>query len=69
MASTTVEFNPLSSDFFDDPYDTYRRLRDEAPVYCNERMGFYALSRFADVLRAHRDWETFLDFATARGFL
>jgi cytochrome P450 len=59
MASTAVEFNPLSSDFFDDPYDTYRRLRDEAPVYCNERMGFFALSRFTDVLRAHRDWETF----------
>jgi cytochrome P450 len=56
---TAVEFNPLSADYFDDPYATYRRLRDEAPVYCNERLGFYALSRFADVVRAHRDWETF----------
>jgi cytochrome P450 len=57
--ATAVEFNPLSADYFDDPYDTYRRLRDEAPVYHNERMGFYALSRFADVVVAHRDWQTF----------
>ena len=37
----------------------YRRLRDEAPVYFSEQYGFYALSRFADVLAAHRDWEGF----------
>ncbi len=37
------------------PYDIWRRLRDEAPVYHNERFGFYALSRFADVEAAHRD--------------
>jgi len=54
-----VEFDPLSEDFFDDPYDTYRWLRDEAPVYRNEQYGFWALSRFADVVTAHRDWKTF----------
>ena len=53
------EFDPLSADFFDDPYDTYRWLRDEAPVYYSERYRFYALSRFADVLAAHRDWQAF----------
>src|SRR4030095_2422285 len=37
----------------------YRRLRDERPVYFNQHYGFYALSRFADVLSAHRDWEAF----------
>jgi cytochrome P450 len=56
---TLREFDPLSADFFDDPYDTYRWLRDEAPVYHNERYGFWALSRFADVVAAHRDWRTF----------
>jgi cytochrome P450 len=61
MSVTTapVEFDPFSEEFFNDPYDTYRRLRDEAPVYYSERYGFYALSRFADVLAAHRDWEAF----------
>src|SRR4029453_8117980 len=57
--ATPAGVKPLSADYFDDPYDTYRRLRDEAPVYHNERMGFYALSRFADVVVAHRDWQTF----------
>jgi cytochrome P450 len=54
-----MEFNPFSADFFDDPYGTYRWLRDEAPVYHSDRYGFYALSRFDDVVRAHRDWKTF----------
>jgi cytochrome P450 len=59
ISTTPVEFDPFSEEFFDDPYDLYRRLRDEAPVYYNEQYGFYALSRFADVLAAHRDWEGF----------
>jgi cytochrome P450 len=59
MESVAIEFDPLSADFFDDPYDTYRRLRDEAPVYYSERYGFWALSRYADVVVAHRDWQTF----------
>jgi cytochrome P450 len=59
VTTTPVEFDPFSEEFFNDPYETYRRLRDEAPVYFSERYGFYALSRFADVLTAHREWETF----------
>jgi cytochrome P450 len=68
-----VQFDPFSSTFFDDPYETYRRLRDEAPIYHDERYGFYALSRYEDVVTAHKDWETFsstrgvhLDFLTSR---
>ena len=54
-----VEFDPFSDVFFDDPYDMYRRLRDEAPVYHSERYGFWALSRYDDVVEAHKDWQTF----------
>jgi cytochrome P450 len=54
-----VDFNPFSSDFYDDPYDTYRWLRDETPAYHNEQYGFWALSRYDDVVAAHRDWKTF----------
>ena len=54
-----MEFNPLSEEFFDDPYDTYRWLRDEAPCYHNEKDGFWALSRFDDIVAAHRDWKRF----------
>ncbi len=57
--TVSVEFDPFSDEYFNDPSEVYRRLRDEAPVYFNERYGFYALSRFADVLAAHREWETF----------
>jgi cytochrome P450 len=59
MVDVAIEFDPLSDDFFDDPYDTYRRLRDEAPVYYSERYKFWALSRYDDVVVAHRDWQTF----------
>ncbi len=55
--SAAVEFDPFSDEYFNDPTEVYRRLRDEAPVYFNERYGFYALSRFADVVAAHRDWQ------------
>src|SRR6201994_1332960 len=54
-----AEFNPYSDVFFDDPYETYRWMRDEAPVYYSERWDFYALTRHEDVVAAHRDWETF----------
>lgn len=56
MTATAVEFDPFSDVYFGDPTDVYRRLRDEAPVYFSERYGFYALSRFEDVVTAHRDW-------------
>jgi cytochrome P450 len=54
-----VEFDPFSTDYFEDPYPTYKRLRDEAPVYRSEKYGFVALSRYEDVVAAHRNWETF----------
>src|SRR2546429_4185143 len=59
ISTTPVEFDPFSEEFFNDPYELYQRLRDEAPVYYSEKYGFYALSRFGDVLAAHRDWEGF----------
>jgi cytochrome P450 len=55
-----IEFDPFSDTFFDDPYATYARLRDDAPVYLNEQYGFYALSRYADVIAAHADAERFV---------
>lgn len=54
-----MEFDPFSPTFYDDPYETYAWLREHAPVYRNEQYGFYALSRFDDVVRAHRDYSTF----------
>jgi cytochrome P450 len=47
-----MELDPFSHEFHEDPYPTYRWLRDNEPCYCNEKLGFYALSRYADVLDA-----------------
>lgn len=63
-APTRVEFDPYSDDFFQHPYEIYRRMRDEAPVYYNEKYGFYALTRHEDVTAAFRDYET---YSSARG--
>ncbi|CAN5560954.1 cytochrome P450 [soil metagenome] len=54
-----VEFDPFSQTYFDNPYDVYRRLRDESPVYHNPHYGFWALSRYHDVAPAIKDFETY----------
>ncbi|HEY8153588.1 MAG TPA: cytochrome P450 [Myxococcota bacterium] len=54
-----VEYDPYVYQVHEDPYPVYRALRDEAPVYRNEALGFWALSRHADVLAAFKDVETF----------
>jgi cytochrome P450 len=54
-----VEFDPYSDDFFNSPYETYRRMRDGAPVYYSEKYDFYALTRYDDVAPAIKDFETY----------
>ena len=53
------EIDLFSPDFQEDPYPSYARLREQAPVYREPRYGVYALTRFADVDAALRDHETF----------
>ncbi|GLW64809.1 putative cytochrome P450 123 [Actinomadura rubrobrunea] len=48
-------YSPFDFDIQEDPYPVYARLREEAPVYRNERDDFWALSRHADILAALRD--------------
>lgn len=55
----TVEFNPYAYEVHEDPYPYYRQLRDLAPAYRNAELGFWALSRYADVLAGFRDWKRF----------
>jgi cytochrome P450 len=64
VITTGPYWDPYHADQRVAPYEAWRRLRDEAPVYHNERYGFWALSRFADVLAASLDTET---FSSARG--
>jgi len=57
-------FDPVAQEYFDNPYEIYRRMRDEAPIYYDEEGDFYALTRHADVAAAFRDHES---FSSARG--
>ena len=55
---TGVLLDPYDYDFHEDPYPYYQRLRDEAPLYRNDELGFWALSRHADVLAGFRNSTT-----------
>jgi cytochrome P450 len=55
-----VYYDPYDWDIDTDPYPTWKRLRDEAPLYYNEKYDFYALSRFDDVERTSVDWRTYI---------
>jgi cytochrome P450 len=47
--------DPYDYDFHEDPYPYYKRLRDEAPLYRNEELKFWALSRHRDVWEGFRN--------------
>ncbi|HLR93290.1 MAG TPA: cytochrome P450 [Jiangellaceae bacterium] len=64
MTKPKLVFDPFSDEYFHDPFDIYRRMRDEAPLYYSEDEDFYALTRHADVAAAFKDFET---YSSARG--
>ncbi|BBY45624.1 cytochrome P450 [Mycolicibacterium celeriflavum] len=57
-AASDVILDPYDYDFHEDPYPYYKRLRDEAPLYRNDELGFWALSRHQDVLQGFRNSTT-----------
>jgi cytochrome P450 len=59
-SDASVYYDPYDWDIDTDPYPTWKRLRDEAPLYHNEQYDFYAVSRFDDVERCSVDWRTFI---------
>ena len=64
MTKPKLVFSPVSQDYFDNPYEIYQRMRDEAPVYYDEEEDFYALTRHEDVAAAFKDHDS---FSSARG--
>ncbi|HWC84727.1 MAG TPA: cytochrome P450 [Pseudonocardiaceae bacterium] len=63
-SAARVDWSPYDLGLTADPYPTYRRLREESPLYYNAEHDFYAVSRFADCERGLPDWRT---FSSARG--
>jgi cytochrome P450 len=60
MTATDVYYDPYDYAIDADPYPVWKRLRDEAPVYHNEKLDFWALSRYDDVLNGLLDTDRFL---------
>jgi len=60
MTATDLYYDPYDYAIDADPHPIWRRLRDEAPVYWNDKHGFYAVSRYDDVLHGLLDSDTYL---------
>jgi cytochrome P450 len=64
MTKPKVKFDPVAQEYFENPYEIYKRMRDEAPIYYDEDEDFYALTRHADVAAALKDTDS---FSSSRG--
>jgi cytochrome P450 len=64
MTKPKVVFDPFSEEFFNNPFEIYRRMREDAPLYYDEKEDFYALTRHEDVSAAFKDFES---YSSARG--
>ena len=53
--SASPMLDPYDYHFHEDPYPYYKRLRDEAPLYRNDDLNFWALTRHSDVHKGFRD--------------
>jgi cytochrome P450 len=67
-----IDYDPFSYEQDRDPYPVYRWMRDHAPAYRNERLDFYAFTRYRDNYDALLDaatysssWGTSLEFMDA----
>ena len=65
-----MTYDPFSYEIDEDPYPVYRWMRDEAPVYHNRELDFFALTRFQDNLDAFVDHQTYSStFGTSLEFM
>jgi cytochrome P450 len=63
---TEIYYDPYDFEIDADPHRVWRRMRDEAPLYRNDKYDFWALSRYEDVASGLTDWKT---YSSARGTL
>ncbi len=54
-----IYYDPFNIEIDIDPHPLWKRMRDEAPLYRNEKYTFFALTRYDDVEKALVDWDTF----------
>ena len=58
-SESDVYYDPYDFEIDADPHPIWKRLRDEAPLYYNEKYDFFALSRFDDVEKGLVNWDAF----------
>jgi cytochrome P450 len=58
-SDSEIYYDPFNKEIDKDPHPLWKRMRDEAPLYRNEKYDFYALSRYDDVEKALVDWDTY----------
>ena len=58
-SDTDLYYDPFDTEIDKDPHPVWRRLREEAPLYYNEKHDFFALSRFDDVDKALMNWDAY----------
>lgn len=59
MSGADVYYDPYDAGIDADPYPVWKRMRDQTPLYFNERYDFFALSRYEDVESGLLDWNTY----------
>ncbi|MDO0975683.1 cytochrome P450 [Mycolicibacterium frederiksbergense] len=64
MTTAELVFDPFSDEYFNNPFEIYRRMRTEAPLYYCPDRDFYALTRHEDVSAGLKDHEA---FSSSRG--
>lgn len=57
-------FDPFSQEFLSNPVPTIKRAQQKAPVFYYEPLRMWVVTRYDDICRAARDWETFSSKAT-----
>ncbi|MBV9632418.1 MAG: cytochrome P450, partial [Xanthobacteraceae bacterium] len=60
----SFHFNPSDPAFIEDPYPSYKVLRDQYPAYRDDASGCWIISRYHDVARILIDTNT---FSSAKG--
>ena len=59
MVLGSFHFDPYSPAIDADPFPAYKRLRDEFPCFWSEEAQMWVLSRYADIVTALQDWQTY----------
>jgi cytochrome P450 len=54
-----IYWDPYDAAIAQDPYPMFTRMREEQPLYYNEKHDFYALTRFTDCEKGLTDWKRF----------